>query len=170
MTNVSFPFLHPSCLVGRWRWQLSSLHSKHTWVAAAGADTVSKDHCCQDPHQSLRLISLLPRVYVMPKGKRATGKAGAFDKTKDWSVWLCFFFLSTSFFLFLLLYCLTSLFSGAQWFNVPSLMAIQPKDFKSYTTILRLYLWNGQEEKKQRLLTRDLVRNIVPNWRPALMN
>ena len=28
----------------------------------------------------------------------------------------------------------------------------------------------SEKKKKQRLLTSDPVRNIVPNWRPALMN
>jgi len=57
-------------------------------VADAEADTVSNDPCCHGPHQSLRFISLLLRVYVMPKGKRAARKAGAFDKTKNWSLLL----------------------------------------------------------------------------------
>lgn len=33
-----------------------------------------------------------------------------------------------------------------------------------------LMKWAEKKKKKQRLLTTDPVRNIVPNWRPALMN
>lgn len=142
----------------------------NTEITAAQADRVSKDPCCHGPHQSLRLISLLPRVYVVPKGKRAARKASAFEKTKDLSGLLWFSLFPFSFFLFLWLYRLAPLYSGAQWFNVLSLMAIQTSYFRSYTTILLLYLWNGQKggKKKQRLIIRRLFRNIVPNCTPAL--
>lgn len=145
-----------SCTWAFWCWGGSDISPACTAnmleIIAAQADRVSKDPCCHRPHQSLRLISLLPRVYVLPKGKRAARKAKAFaDQGLVRSAVI--FSLSVSFFLFLWLYHLASLYSGAQWFKVPSLMAIQTSYFRSYTTALQLYLWNGQEGKKKSKVT-----------------
>lgn len=87
MTNIP---VTPSCTraVGRGGGRDTSpaCAANALQVTAAEADTASGDPCCRGPHQGLRLMSLLPSLYVMPKGKRAARKAGAFDKPKDWSV------------------------------------------------------------------------------------
>lgn len=140
-----------SCLVWRWQQHLSSLHSKHTW-----------SFCCRGRHR--KQSSLLPQSSSKSETD-ITFSQSLCDayRQESWKKGRCIWqdqelvsfavisSLSISFFLFLLLHHLTSLFSGAQWFNVPSLMAIRPFRFQKlyYNSTTVLMKWAGKKKKSK---------------------